>query len=411
VAEWAGRPYDARMRTGGVLITAVVAAVAGALAAGAPAEAVIPSGNLLANPSLEDGAASPDGNTSVAIPGWNDTTRYPSPTVVRYGTAGGFPESGNTAETGDQFFAGGAPALDSGKLANVTQLGQAVDISGVSEVKNGNVQAILTGCLGGYASDDDFVTLTLRDRVTVGNTTSFQTLAEKDGPKAADRQNQTALLPVSLAANAPAAASGLVVQLTFRRFSGAGTYNDGYADNLRLTLQPSGTAAPAPLPCPKPAATQGSALGAPTSTSGTSGFDKTKPTLGGLSFSSTVFEAAKFGASTAKKKPKVGTKVSFSLSEASSVKFTVQRKTKGRKVGRKCKAATQTNRKKKACTLWKAVTGSFTIKGKAGKNTFTFRGRVGGKTLKPASYRLNGTATDPAKNASLPKQKGFKIVK
>jgi hypothetical protein len=142
-----------------------------------------------------------------------------------------------------------------------------------------------------------------------------------------------------------------------------------------------------------------------------SALDKTKPTLGGLSFSTTVFEAAKSGASTAKKKARVGTKVLFSLSEASLVKFTVQRRTKGRKVGKKCKTATHANRKKKACTLWKSVKGWFTVKAKAGKNTFKFRGRIGGKALKPGSYRLNGTATDPSKNASVPKRKGFKIVK
>jgi hypothetical protein len=140
--------------------------------------------------------------------------------------------------------------------------------------------------------------------------------------------------------------------------------------------------------------------------------DRTKPTLGGLTFSSTVFAAAKSGASTAKaKKATIGTKVSFSLSEASSVKFTVQRKTKGRKVGHKCKTKTHSNRRKKACTLYKSVKGSFSVAGKVGKNSFTFRGRIGGKALKPGSYRLNGTATDLAKNASVPKQKGFKIVK
>jgi hypothetical protein len=161
--------------------------------------------------------------------------------------------------------------------------------------------------------------------------------------------------------------------------------------------------------CPSNPTVQGACPAVPAAPSSTA--DKTKPALGALNFSSTVFRAANFGASTAKKKAPVGTKVSFSLSEASSVKFTVQRKTKGRKVGHKCKTKTHSNRKKKACTLYKSVKGSFTIKGKAGKNTFTFTGRVGGKSLRPGSYRLNGTATDPSKNASVPKRKGFTIVK
>ena len=89
----------------------------------------------------------------------------------------------------------------------------------------------------------------------------------------------------------------------------------------------------------------------------------------------------------------------------------MQRKTAGRRVSGRCKARTKKNATKAKCTRWKSVTGAFTYAGKAGKNTFTFRGRVGGKALKPGSYRLSGTATDPAKNASVPKQKGFRIVR
>ena len=140
--------------------------------------------------------------------------------------------------------------------------------------------------------------------------------------------------------------------------------------------------------------------------------DITKPTLGGLSFSSTVFRAASSGGPfSAQKTRPIGTTVTFTLSEPSAVSFTVQRKTKGRRVGGKCVKAKRSNRGKRACTRWAKVRGSFTVPGNAGTNTFTFRGRMGGKALKPGRYRLNGTATDPANNASVPKKKGFKIVK
>lgn len=69
------------------------------------------------------------------------------------------------------------------------------------------------------------------------------------------------------------------------------------------------------------------------------------------------------------------------------------------------------DRKKKRCTRWVAVKGSFTVAGNAGANSFTFRGRIGGKKLKPGAYRLSAQATDPAKNTSLPKRKKFKIVR
>ncbi len=69
--------------------------------------------------------------------------------------------------------------------------------------------------------------------------------------------------------------------------------------------------------------------------------DTTKPAVVALKFSRSTFAAAKSGAAfTAqkgkkkRKKPSapVGTKVSFGLSEAASVKFTVERKTSGRSV-------------------------------------------------------------------------------
>jgi hypothetical protein len=187
---------------------------------------------------------------------------------------------------------------------------------------------------------------------------------------------------------------------------------DGYGDETQDT-------------CPTDASTQGTcpvqqsesgSVGTSSTSSGsgsggsaTATKDTTKPTIGGLSFSSTVFAAAKSGASIAKK-AKVGTKVSFSVSEGSTVKFTVQRKTTGRRVGKKCKAQTKSNHKKKACTRWVPVKGSFSVRAGAGKNSFTFRGRVGGKSLKPGHYRLTGAASDSAKNTSLPKNKSFTIV-
>ena len=41
----------------------------------------------------------------------------------------------------------------------------------------------------------------------------------------------------------------------------------------------------------------------------------------------------------------------------------------------------------------------------------TFRGRMGGKTLKPGAYRLRMRATDAAKNVSAYKTLRFTIVR
>jgi hypothetical protein len=138
--------------------------------------------------------------------------------------------------------------------------------------------------------------------------------------------------------------------------------------------------------------------------------DLTKPGLT-LGLARSVFRAAGSGPAISARKKPIGTKVTSRLTEPSSVKFTVDRKARGRKVGRRCKAKTKANAKKKSCARWVKVKGSFTMPEKAGRNSFKFRGRIGGKKLKPGHYRLNGTATDLAKNTSAPKRRSFKIVR
>jgi hypothetical protein len=132
---------------------------------------------------------------------------------------------------------------------------------------------------------------------------------------------------------------------------------------------------------------------------GGGGADVTAPALSGLIFARGAFAAAKSGASisaTRKRKPKVGSQLSFLLSESASVKFDVERKVRVSKGRLRWK--------------WKAVKGSFSFAGKHGLNTLKFRGRVGGKSLAPGSYRLTGQATDGAGNKSAVQRKGFRIV-
>jgi plastocyanin len=138
--------------------------------------------------------------------------------------------------------------------------------------------------------------------------------------------------------------------------------------------------------------------------------DTTSPALRALDLSATVFRAARSGPSTSATRP-IGTKVTYSLSEPGKVRFSVDRKSRGRKVGTRCRAQTRANRNRRACTRWVKVKGSFTVTGKAGKNSFKFRGRIGGTSLKPGSYRLNGQAADAANNRSAVKRNGFKIVR
>jgi hypothetical protein len=110
---------------------------------------------------------------------------------------------------------------------------------------------------------------------------------------------------------------------------------------------------------------------------------------------------------SARKKTKapIGTKVTYTLSAAGSVKFAVERRLPGRKVGKRCVKQTRANRTKKKCSRFKRVKGGFTHSGQAGQNRFKFSGRIAGRGLKPGRYRLVG------KTGSVSKRASFKIVK
>jgi Domain of unknown function (DUF5122) beta-propeller len=116
-----------------------------------------------------------------------------------------------------------------------------------------------------------------------------------------------------------------------------------------------------------------------------------RPVISALKITPATFRAALKGATTAAKKRKirVGGKVSYRLSVASTVTFTVRQK-KGRK------------------TLTR---GAFKVKGKKGNNKFTFRGRLKKKALTPGTYRLVAQATAGSRLKSVAVARTFKVVK
>jgi hypothetical protein len=100
-----------------------------------------------------------------------------------------------------------------------------------------------------------------------------------------------------------------------------------------------------------------------------------------------------------------GAAVTYALSAAAAVQFSVERKLVGRKSGKKCVKETKANKGKKKCPLFKPVKGEFSHSGATGQNVFRFSGRVGGKALKPGAYRLTGRAGSSSKTAN------FKVIK
>jgi hypothetical protein len=151
-------------------------------------------------------------------------------------------------------------------------------------------------------------------------------------------------------------------------------------------------------------------LAAPSTTS-TAPTDAVSPQISGLKLTPSAFRAAPAGASSSVKgKAALGSRVSFTLSEAAQVTFTVQKKAPGRKVGGKCKRPTPASAGKQQCVRFVLLKGAVGIAGRRGANSFEFRGRLGGKTLAPGGYLLSGVATDAARNGSRSVAKGFTIL-
>jgi hypothetical protein len=86
--------------------------------------------------------------------------------------------------------------------------------------------------------------------------------------------------------------------------------------------------------------------------------------------------------------------VTFTLSQAASVTFSVQRRARGRRAaGGGCQRPTARNSHRRRCTRLLTLRGSFTVAGHAGPNAFRFTGRLNGRKLRPRRYRLTATPT------------------
>ncbi|HEY1591222.1 MAG TPA: Ig-like domain-containing protein [Solirubrobacteraceae bacterium] len=81
-------------------------------------------------------------------------------------------------------------------------------------------------------------------------------------------------------------------------------------------------------------------------------------------------------------------RVSYRLTIAASVTFTIKRLFRGRLVNGRCVKPTRTNRHRPHCIGFVGVRGTLTRTGTAGANSFVFNGKIGGLTLRPGSYRL-----------------------
>jgi hypothetical protein len=151
-----------------------------------------------------------------------------------------------------------------------------------------------------------------------------------------------------------------------------------------------------PLPAPAPGTTA----------------DATAPVGSRLAFKPRSFASRPRGGSIARKRARRGSRVSYRLSEAAAVRFRAERRSKGKRKGRRCVTGKRAKRLEgRRCTRFKKVRGSFTHAGRAGTNRFRFSGRIGGRSLKPGRYRLVARPRDAAGNRGKVFRGSFRIVR
>jgi Tol biopolymer transport system component len=108
---------------------------------------------------------------------------------------------------------------------------------------------------------------------------------------------------------------------------------------------------------------------------------------------------------------RVGTRISFRLSEAARVTLTFARALPGRRVGRRCVRPTPRNRNRRRCTRYRRA-ASLSFNGRAGSNRIRFQGRLlSGRRIPLGRYRLTVGARDSAGNLSTPRTARFRIVR
>jgi len=127
--------------------------------------------------------------------------------------------------------------------------------------------------------------------------------------------------------------------------------------------------------------------------------DTVRPVVTGIGFSNRRFRAARSGAAIRAAAP-LGTRVRYRLSEAATVAVRYERKTIGRRVNGRCRAATRANSKRAKCVRWVLVRGTARHRGKAGANAFRLTGRMNRRAMRPGVYRLRLSARDAAGNAT-----------
>jgi hypothetical protein len=186
------------------------------------------AGNLLANPSAEQGEAAIDDRASPAPARWTRTGAF---TSVRYGTISGafaFPslDAALTVRGGRAFFSAGP-----GRAASLRQVVDVARWAPEIDTRSG-ARMRLSALLGGFRASEDHALVTARFLDAFGRPLGAFAL---DTVTAAERGNATMLTPRLRRASVPRLTRQVAVSI--RAPSPGGGYNDAYVDDVALVPQ------------------------------------------------------------------------------------------------------------------------------------------------------------------------------
>jgi hypothetical protein len=136
--------------------------------------------------------------------------------------------------------------------------------------------------------------------------------------------------------------------------------------------------------------------------------DTVAPRFDTLSESNGVF--APVGVRLSAARVQRGTRFRYRLSEASTVRISIFRIKRGRRVGRRCLRATFRRRHRPRCTR-SIKKGTLRAPGKEGRNSKFFSGRIRGTALRRGKYKAVFRATDSAGNKSRRRTLRFRIIR
>ncbi len=190
-----------------------------------PVAAASVSTNLIANPGAETVTGS---DPSQDVPEWTVRDGLASPRIYFYDAqaTNPSPTGPGPAERGDHLFSGGPNNVLSGvrqTIAVPEALRQSVDV--------GKVKYTFSAYLGGLAAETDTAEATL---TFVGAASSVLGSHGLSPVTAFARENMSGLFPEQVSDYLPVGTTSVYVDLTFH--GGTGDFNDGYIDNLALTL-------------------------------------------------------------------------------------------------------------------------------------------------------------------------------